>query len=327
MDHPAVPRVEADNSTSSSTSHSVPMDSFLLTANNIFCGVFGIPLNVSLAAYIMLTPRLHRTRNIVWLGVAFSNVLLLFQHLLEFYVYSFQNETAKKIFTLLSGLPVASLMLNLFLSLIDRYVSIALSAWYKRNVTITWIVSGQSGCFSILCVLTKGPYLFKIIPILAGPATTDMKIISTVLLTILLLSLVGQVFVYFKIKYYLNLDKDVDVSLSTHRIVQHNYNANRQRQAINTQATDFMGRETREENSLAELRHHAAAESLQNSAVTPSPYFIHIGDQAISRQELKAARHAVDSVSLFLVFFLPSFVALMFSIFADCSLAIHLIRQ
>ena len=66
------------------------------------------------------------------MGVAFSNVLVLFQHLLEFYAYHFQYKTAKKIFNLVIGLPYASLALNFFLSLIDRYISIAYCAWYKR---------------------------------------------------------------------------------------------------------------------------------------------------------------------------------------------------
>ena len=312
---------EGNNSTSS-TSHSIIMDDFLATSN-LFCGMVGISLNLLIGAFIVLTPQLHRTRNILWLGVAFSNVLVLFQHLVEFYVYVFQSEMAKKIFTLVTGLPFASLMLNLFFSLVDRYICIAYSDWYKRNVTIAWIVSGQIGCFFILCVLTKGPYFLEIIPLPAGLTPTDMKIVSIVGFTSLFVCTIGQVFVYFKLKYYLDLEKNTDTTLSSHRRAQHNYNAG-QRPANNTEATEFMGVETHEERSFNE-RYHAAAESLQNPAA--SPHFIHIGDQNICRLELNAARHALDSVSSFFIFFLPFFTVLMFSFSADCTFANHLTRQ
>ena len=89
-----------------------------------------------------------------------------------------------------------------------------------------------------------------------------------------------------------------------------------------------MGGESQEENSLYGFLHNAAAVSLQNTtAIAPSPLFIQIGNKKISRLELDAARHAVDAVSLFLVFFLPSLVTLSFATFADCSSSNHLIRQ
>ena len=317
---------EAADISPSYVTHFIPMNAFV-AISYVFCNVIGLPLNFVIAAFIVFLPRLHQTRNILWLGVAFSNVLVLLEHLVGFYAYQFQSEAANKIFALVTGLPCASLMLNLFFSLVDRYVSVAHSAWYKRNVTITWVVSSQIGCFSILSVLTKGPYLLDIIPLPIGLTSIDMKIFSILGFTIFLLCAVGQVIVYFKIKYYLNLEKDSATSLSSHRRAQHNYNA-KQRQANNTQTAKFMGGESQEENSLYGFLHNAAAVSLQNTtAIAPSPLFIQIGNQKISRLELDAARHAVDAVSLFLVFFLPSLVTLSFATFADCSSSNHLIRQ
>ena len=248
------------------------MDSFLAT-NNFFCGVVGIPLNFLIAAYIVLTPRLHRTRNILWLGFAFSNVLVLLEHLVEFYAYhQFPSKTAKKFFYLVAGVPFASLALNFFFSLVDRYVSIAHSAWYKRKVTTNWIVSGQVR-FSILFVLAKGPYFVELIPIPEGPTITDLKIFGIVLLTILLLSLVGQVFVYFKIKYYLDLEKDANTSLSSHRRTQHICNAKKRQASNSTQTTEFMAGESYEENSLDD---QPTAGSLQSPAVTSRVAILHL---------------------------------------------------
>ena len=315
--------VQEENSNSSGY-HTILMDGFL-SINNVLCGVIGIPLNVLTAALIIFSPRLHQTRNILWLGVAFSNVLVLFQHLLEFYANQFQSETAKKIFSLVAGLPFASLALNLFLSLVDRYVSIAHSSWYKQKVTITWIVSGQIGCFSILCLVIKGPYLLEIFPFPPRITNAELKFFSVTAFFTSLLCVLGQIFVYSKVKCFLRLEKDMGVSPSTDGGA---YNGEVHR------TTEFMGeehpREPDQENPRDDFhqfhRHKSAEASQQNSAaVNPSPFFIQIGDEKISRMELKAARHALESVTLLLLFFLPTFIAFMFAISDDCS-SVNLIR-
>ena len=313
----------ADNSPSS-VSFSVLMDNIIAT-NNFFCGVVGIPLNLLIATYIVLTPRLHQTRNIVWLGVAFSNVLVLFQHLIEFYAYLYQSETANKIFRLVLGLPYASLALNLFLSLIDRYISITHSPWYKRKVTKTWIISGQIGCFFIICVLMKGPYFLDIFPFPDGITTTELKLYSIAGFFTSLLCVFGQVFVYAKIKCFLRLEKDVEVSPSTNR---RTYN---RKGKYTHQTTEFMGeeqpRESEQENSLDDFHlYQTTAAKLKSPAVTTSPHFIHMGE-LISRLELKAARQALDSVTLLFLFFLPPTVVLVSTVYADCSSSNHPVRQ
>ena len=205
MNH-SVAVLREDNSTSS-IFHFIPMDAFLAT-NHVVCNLVGLPLNLLTTTYIVLTRRMHQTRNILWLGVAFSNMLILVTHLVEFYAYQFQCETAQKIIIFMAGLPYASLMLNLFFSLLDRYISVAHSAWYKRNVNITWIASGQIGCFAVFCVLMKGHYLLEIIPIPSGLTITEIKIVSIVGSATLLLCVIGYIFVYVKVASYLRLDNE-----------------------------------------------------------------------------------------------------------------------
>ena len=289
MNHSAVLR-ESNNLTRY-VSDFIPMNGFV-AASNVICSVVGMPLNLLIAFFIILKRRLHKTRNIIWLGVALSNVLILSHYLLEVYAYQTQSATARKIFTLGLGLPYASLMLNLFFSLVDRYISIGHSVWYKRNVTITWIVSGQIGCFSILFVLMKGLYFieFLISTPSEGLTNTEMKIISIVGFIILFVCIVCQVFVYVKIKHY--FEKGVDISLSTRRRAKHNYNAKERQANRNMETTEFMEGEP-QENSLDGFPHQQTTASKQR-AVTPSSFFIQIGNDLISRLELEAALHAVD---------------------------------
>ena len=299
----------ADLQKASSAFNFLPMNDFLVV-NNVICNLIGLPLNLLTAFYIVFKPRLHQTRNILWLGVASSNVLVLSDRLVESYAYQFNCETAKKISSLLAGLPHPSLALNLFLWLVDRYIRVAHSAWYKRNVTISWIVSGQIGCFSILCVVIKSPYLFELIPLPSQLITvSEVKIISIIGTLFVLACLFGQVLVYSKAKCYLRLMKDVDldVSPSTNRRA---YN----RQARIVETTEFMEGEPAQRNSSPDDVHtqHNTTALIQNQSVTLSPFFIQVGDQAISRAELEATSIALDCVSLFLVFTLPVFVTFMF---------------
>ena len=300
---------------------------YLLATNHVVCNVIGLPLNLLTAGFIILKPRLHQTRNILWLGVAFSNVLVLLEHLVEFYAYHFESETAKKIFSLVAGLPYGSLMMNLFLSLIDRYVSIAKSSWYRSNVTITWIVSAQMAFFSIICVMMKGPYFFEILPLPPRITITELKLFSVIGFFTLLLCIFGQIFVYTKVKCFLRLEREIDASTDGGALNQ---------QETNSKTTELIGEEPlgepKPENSLDDFHRHQAAEaaaaSRKKTAVNTSPHFIQIGNQVISRLELKAACHALDSVTLLLVFALPTYATFVLAISANCSLDItHINRQ
>ena len=297
----------------SSTTKSLPMDSFL-AASNLVCNLIGLPLNLLTAAYIIFKRRLHKTRNILWLGVAFSNVLILLHHLVDAYVHHFQSETAKKIVSYTASLPLISLMLNFFISLVDRYACIVHSAWYKRNIKITWVISGQIGCFSIICLLMKGPLFIEIFVFSSQFTTAQLKITNIVGHTTLFLCVVGYILVNFKVKYYLRLEKNANMM----RAIRSRAFTRKEQ---STQTTEFFGREPLED-SLIRFHHKETTAPVQELVVTPSPFFIHIGAQQISRRELEASRSALDSVTLFFLFALPFIVTFNLTIYFDCFPAI-----
>ena len=77
MNHSAIIREAAENSTSyASVSPFIPMNDFL-AINNVICSAIGIPMNVLSAVFILLKRRLHQTRNVLWLGVAFSSPFIM----------------------------------------------------------------------------------------------------------------------------------------------------------------------------------------------------------------------------------------------------------
>ena len=289
-----------------------PANYNLLAWSHLVCNLIGLPLNILTALFIIFKPRLHQTRNILWLGVAFSNVLVLLQHLVEAYAHHFQSDTAKDIFVFVFGLPYASLALNLFFSLVDRYVSIAYSAWYKRKVVIniTWIVSGEIGCFSILCILMKGPYLIEVIQFSSQITRTEVKISNIVGFTTLFLCVAGCILVYFKVKYYLDHEKNADMM----RVIRRRAFTRKEQ---STQTTEFVGGEPLED-SLIGFHHQQTTATVQELVVAPSPFFIHIGDQEISQREIEASRNVLDSVTLLLLFASPFIVTFNLTIYSDC---------
>ncbi len=122
----------------------------------------GIPINLLVAGAIIFQERLHSPRNIIWLGVGFSNVLFLLGFVLDVaYARSEGSAPWQIFFEMSSGLPIASLVLNLHLSLLNRYVMLHYPLWYKQNVTNSLIVIGQLSSFLLLFLILKGRYFFN----------------------------------------------------------------------------------------------------------------------------------------------------------------------
>jgi len=137
------------------------MDDYLSTGYATLAAL-GVPVNLLVAGPIIFLKRLHSPRNIVWLGVGFSNILFLLSFLLEVaYARSEGSAPWQIYFEILSGLPNASLVLNLHLSLLNRYVMLHYPLWYKQNVTNSLIVIGQLCYFLFLFLILKGRFFFN----------------------------------------------------------------------------------------------------------------------------------------------------------------------
>ena len=96
--------------------------------------VVGIPLNLLIAVFIQCRMfvvdtqfALNQKHCVVCLGESFSNVSVLFQNPVDFYVHLlFRKVRRQRIcFNFVAGLSFASLALYVFLSLIDQYFCIA----------------------------------------------------------------------------------------------------------------------------------------------------------------------------------------------------------
>ena len=77
MNHSAIIQEAVDNSSSyAPVSHFIPMNDCVAIIK-VICSVVAIPMNVLTAVFILLKRRLHQTRNVLWLGVAFSSPFIM----------------------------------------------------------------------------------------------------------------------------------------------------------------------------------------------------------------------------------------------------------
>ena len=112
---------------------------------NLFCCLFGLPLNFYMAVRIVSDFRLrNKPKNIFLLDMIICNIFTLFTASLEILNFFWLNETLCKVYVSIVGLSYIAFYFNLLLSLIDRFVAITRPFWHRRNITaklvIVWLL-------------------------------------------------------------------------------------------------------------------------------------------------------------------------------------------
>lgn len=295
------------------------IDTFLVSSHLIF-GSIGMPLNLVIIALILARRRLHQPRNIIWIGISFSNVLILTAHLLE--VVSFYSTDTTELCRFryfLVGLPYVSLLMNHFFSLVDRYLSVSRLIWYQRCVTKRWIIGLQLAVFILLFFLMKPHYIFGVVQVdCKFIPPLDGKIFFAFILTFLLLCLAGQLLLYFRVKGYLvsstnrrqNTNGGMDTTNNVERAAQentiqqapgNNEHIVAQENTTNRQPQNYEDVVVSPEGAVSAFQMEA------NSTISKwnSRHFVQIRDQLVSQLELEATRNVIFGVTSLLFFTAP----------------------
>ena len=141
-----------------------------LSTVHLICAVIGIPLNLCVGAFVLALERLNTRRNFLWIGAGLSNLFLLAFNLLQVLAVQWSSPVVRAICVWFDGLPCLTLFLNSFLCLVERYLCVKHSAWYKLHVTNERIVAFQLGSFLVLGLAFKGRHLFGTEPPLLTPS-------------------------------------------------------------------------------------------------------------------------------------------------------------
>lgn len=193
----------------------IEMDLFRSTCHLLLVST-GVPLNLFIAVIIMAYKRLHnKPRNVLWLGVTFFNLLTLLTILIEFVAYHTQNNVVCLVFVSVTGVAYTSILFNLLLALIDRYAAIVHPIWHRQNVTVRWVVIGQSMGFVLIVVVIKFPFIAQLAPPYCGYYPVHAKLIAVTNFSLFLSCIAAQMTVYFKTRQYFNSSRGDGTSEAT----------------------------------------------------------------------------------------------------------------
>ena len=136
-----------------------------LSVCHLVCAAIGLPLNLSIMTAVIGYQRLRCQRCFSWLGIGFSNLFILVYYLTEFLSARWPSPITDELCALFNGLPCPVLLLNYFLSFIERRLCLKYSNWYKHRVNNKWILIAQIGSFLFLFLAFKGRHLFGAAPL------------------------------------------------------------------------------------------------------------------------------------------------------------------
>ncbi len=274
-------------------SSSPPFIDIPLTVNNLACGLIGLPLNAVIVAFIIFRRRLHQPRNVLWAGIALSNLFILFVHLVDLVaVYTLSSTALCHYRSSIAGLPYTSLLMNQFFSLVDRYLCINNSVWYRKSVTIRWVIGTQFFAFAILCFTMKVPYIFGLVDLNCGSSIRLYRKVSFgFIVFFFILCVIGQLIVYFKIRNYLLIDTS---------------------ETSNDQPLP-------PETGIDMGSNPPVEQVAVNHSSNSSKYFVRIGNQNISRLELEATQNVTFGVTSLCIFATPWIVSNLFAQICNAS--------
>jgi len=281
------------------------MDTFL-AGGHIVCALIGTPINLMMIEFIIFDPHLRRhPRNIIWIGIGFSNILVLFINILEVLVFFYPEATELcRLRFFLNGFPATTLLMNYFFSLIERYLSTFHLLWYRRCVTVGLVSGIQLAAFVMLLFLMKFHYIFGLLEVkctVVHPLDRTMYFVFITFFLILCFS--GQLALYNMIKKYLEVPGTNEDQMTNEGI---NTTNNTRGEAA---ATSDIQREVPitgplpERNGDSRITPEDPIETLREDINKTQNYqFVRIRNQMVSRLELEATRNVMLHVGLLLLF-------------------------
>ena len=294
-----------------SDEEAVYMDT-ILASGHLICVLLGIPINLIIILLIIVRRRLRRQpRNLIWIGIGVSNIFVLITNTFELIGYYLpEAEELCRIRFFLVGLPVACLLMNNILSMVDRYLAIFHPVWYRRCVTVRWVLRIQVVAFTLLFLLMKLHYILGLIQVKCNVVhPLDRAVFIGFIFFFTILCLFGQLIVYFMIKTYLVLPSSKEGENTSGSNNTTTNPAGAVPSIENIQQGDPTGPPVidNQEYIAPEEAVRALGQYVEknNSTMKKNLYFVRIRHEMVSRLELEATQNVILSVGLLLLFALP----------------------
>jgi len=298
------------NAATESANLPVFMDKFL-ACGHLICALLGTPINLMVIQFIIFGRHLRRQpRNIIWIGIGFSNICILIINILELSVFYYPEATELcRVRFFLNGFPATTLLMNYLFSLVERYLSMFHLLWYRRCVTVRLVSGIQLAAFVLLFFLMKSHYIFGLIEVKCTVVhPLDRTIYFVFIAVFLMLCLSGQLTLYKMIKKHLevpgtNDDQCINGGINTtttnaiEGVVASTSNI---QQDFPITASPAEGNE--DTNGAQEEAIKTFQEESVQTIIKQDHQFVRIRNQMVSRLELEATRNVMLNVGLLLLF-------------------------
>lgn len=163
----------------------------------VACSAVGVPLNLLVASVILRLRRLHsKPRNIFLLGITFSNLTAFVPVFFEVVYFFYPLDVICKCYVAVNHLPDIFLMLNIFLSLADRYVAIRHPLWHRKKVTVRRVVWGLVIAFTTAILISKLVFLVGLESFECAVNFRASRVMGTVLLALFVMCVAARIAVY-----------------------------------------------------------------------------------------------------------------------------------
>ena len=167
----------------------------------ILCIIIGLPLNLSMMWTIITRKSLHCSpRNIFVLGISFSSLAAFVQPLIEVIHFFAPSKLICQMYTSIMSLPDIFLLMNIFLSLIDRYIALEYPLWHRSKLTVKMAIGVIAAGFLVAIGLCRFVYIAQLIPLECKIVLYERTIMAWILIVLFVLCLVARVTVYFQTK-------------------------------------------------------------------------------------------------------------------------------
>ena len=140
---PALPTSSAIQFVMNVTENGIPTLYIYQSVIHSLLILIGCPLNLFIIYTIVSYRRLHKPRSILFLGSCLANFFTLMTILAELVAHHAASTTMCVICVAVTGIANTSLLTNILLSLVDRYVSISFPLWYRNNITVHRVIVTQ----------------------------------------------------------------------------------------------------------------------------------------------------------------------------------------
>lgn len=183
---------------------------FTFLCFKIVASVISILLNSLVALIIVCYRELnYKTKNIFLLFIILSDLLASIPQLLEIaYFFYPSDERFCWFYDAIHYLPTVLVLLNTFISLLNRYVANQFQLWHLSKLTVPWVTFWLLVCFGIVVMFNMHVYVFQLNKSECQVSLLIDELSNLVMIILLILCIITRIAVYLQTRNLLPISEE-----------------------------------------------------------------------------------------------------------------------